>query len=531
MERLRPDYPTVEHRGCFITTNQGVIIGDDDNSLKISDRGPILMEDHIFREKITHFDHERIPERVVHARGSGAHGYFESYDDWSNLTKAKFLNQRGKITPVFVRFSQVIGFRGSSDMVRDVRGFAVKFYTEEGNFDLVANNIPVFFIQDPIKFPDVIHAAQPEPHNQIPQATAAHDNFWDFVSLTPETAHMLMWILSPIGVPSSYRKMDGAAVNTFKAISKDEKVRLIKFHLKSLQGLEGMEWKKVQEISGKDPDFLRRDLWEAIDRNHFPQWEFAVQIMDIADELKFDFDPLDPTKIWPETLFPMIPLGKLILNRNPDNFFAEIEQVAFHPGHLIPGFDFSDDPILQGRLFSYLDTQLLRIGPNFHEIPINRPIAPVNNNQQDGKSRINIRKGVTNYHPNTRSGGCPFSAMNSADNNYFQTISSLTSGFKLRQRSEKFSDHFSQATLRWASLQKWEQDHIVDALLYELGGVGEAHIIKNVITNILTKIHPDLAYLVESRLIKRFDENGHRIIINQEYELEGRLPGITHHHV
>lgn len=529
MEDRRPNYPSVEYKGQLLTTNQGLVIKDDTNSLKFGDRGPILIEDHIFREKLTHFDHERIPERVVHARGSGAHGYFVSYNDWGGITKANFLNQAGKKTPVFVRFSQVIGFRGSSDMVRDVRGFAVKFYTEEGNFDLVANNIPVFFIQDPIKFPDVIHAAQPEPHNQMPQATAAHDNFWDFVSLTPETAHMLMWLLSPIGVPSSYRKMDGAGVNTFKAINRDNHVRLIKLHLKSLQGLEGMQWKKVQEISGKDPDYLRRDLWEAIDRGGYPEWELAIQTMEIEDELKHVFDPLDPTKIWPESQFPMIRLGKLILNRNPDNFFAEVEQVAFHPGHLVPGFDFSDDPILQGRLFSYLDTQLLRVGPNFHEIPINRALAPVNNNQQDGKARINIRKGVTNYHPNTRSRGCPYSMIDLNNPNGFETFSAPKMGYKVRQRSDKFNDHFSQATTRWLSLPNWEQDHIVESFLYELGGVGESQIIRSVIDNILVNIHPDLARRVESSLVKRFNENGHRI--NETDDSEGRLPGITHHHI
>ncbi len=524
---IKPDYPTVEHTGELLTTNQGLIIRDNDNSLTATTRGPILIEDHILREKITHFDHERIPERVVHARGSGAHGVFESYSDWGEYTSAKFLNTPGKKTPVFVRFSQVVGFRGSSDMVRDVRGFATKFYTEDGNYDLVGNNIPLFFIQDPIKFPDIIHAAQPQPHNEMPQATAAHDNFWDFVSLTPETAHMLMWVLSPIAVPSSYRKMDGAGVNTFKLISNTGAVRFVKFHWKSLQGLESLKWEKVQEISGKDPDLLRRDLWEAIDKGDFPEWELAIQIMELEDEFKFSFDPLDPTKIWPESQFPPKILGKLTLNRNPSNFFSEVEQVAFHVGHLVPGIDFSDDPILQGRLFSYLDTQISRLGVNFSEIPINRPLASVNNNQHGGKMRMNIRKGVANYHPNTRSGGCPFAGGDVGSAEGFRTFSTKLSGFKVRARADKFDDHFSQATDRWLCVAEWEREHIIKSLLYELGGVGEDHIIENFVNNILVKIHPDLANRFICKFEKRFDIYGHRI----KEDLGGRLQNPTQHHM
>ena len=338
---------------------------------------------------------------------------------------------------------------------------------------------------------------------------------------------MLTWVMSPIGVPSSYRKMNGGAVNTFKFVNREERVNFIKLHFISMQGVEGMNWEKVQEISGKDPDYLRRDLWESIERGEYPEWEFAVQVMDPDTEMDHEFDPLDPTKIWPTSRFPMIKLGKLTLNRNPDNFFAEVEQAAFHPGHLVPGFDFSDDPILQGRLFSYLDTQLLRIGPNFSELPINRPIAPVNNNQQDGKSRINIRKGVTNYHPNTRSGGCPFSGLDTGTASAFKTYSKIVAGNKTLRRPEKFADHFSQATSRWNMLNEWEREHMVDAFSYELGGVGETHIIRNVINNILVNIHPDLARRVEQSLVKRFGEDG----ITLQIDTSGRLPGVTHHHI
>ncbi|MGZ8543487.1 MAG: catalase, partial [Kaistella sp.] len=374
--------------GESLTTNQGVRIADNQNSLKAGTRGPTLLEDFILREKITHFDHERIPERVVHARGEAAHGYFQVYESMAQHTKAKFLQDPAIKTPVFVRFSTVVGSRGSADTVRDVRGFAVKFYTEEGNYDLVGNNIPVFFIQDAIKFPDLVHAIKPEPHNEAPQASSAHDTFWDFISQTPESMHMIMWLMSDRAIPRSHRMMEGFGVNTFRFINADGAASFVKFHWKPLLGVHSLAWEEAQQLAGKDADFHRRDLWEAIEAGDFPEWELGVQIIDAADEFKFDLDILDATKLIPEEVVPVKPIGKLTLNRNPDNFFAETEQVAFHPGHLVPGIDFSNDPLLQGRLFSYLDTQLIRLGgPNFHELPINRPICPFHNNQRDGYSR------------------------------------------------------------------------------------------------------------------------------------------------
>src|SRR5687767_205552 len=402
---------TEDSQGKFLTTNQGVKVNDDQNSLKAGERGPSLLEDFILREKITHFDHERIPERVVHARGSGAHGVFRVTEDLSEFTKAKFLTDTSIETPVFVRFSTVAGSRGSTDLARDVRGFAVKFYTEEGNFDLVGNNMPVFFIQDAMKFPDLVHAVKPEPHNEIPQAASAHDTFWDFISNTPESAHMVMWLMSDRAIPRSYRMMEGFGVHTFRLVNAEGKSSFVKFHWKPLLGVHSVAWDEAQNISGKDPDFHRRDLWEAIERGDFPEYEFGVQIVPEEDEHKFEFDLLDPTKIIPEEIVPVERIGKLTLNRNPDNFFAETEQVAFHVGHVVPGIDFTNDPLMQGRLFSYTDTQLLRLGgPNFHEIPINRPIAPLHNNQRDGYMRQTINKGKSSYSPNTLGGGCPFQA-------------------------------------------------------------------------------------------------------------------------
>src|SRR3984885_10717834 len=395
----------------FMTTDHGLRINDDQNSLKAGNRGSTLLEDFILREKITHFDHERIPERVVHARGSAAHGVFKVYKPMKAFTKAQFLNDSSIETPVFVRFSTVAGSRGSSDLARDVRGFAVKFYTQEGNFDLVGNNIPVFFIQDAIKFPDLIHSVKPEPHNEIPQAASAHDTFWDFISNTPESAHMIMWVMSDRALPRSYRMMEGFGVHTFRLVNAEGKSSFVKFHWKPLLGTHAVAWDEAQIISGKDPDFHRRDLWEAIENGDFPQWEFGVQIVPEEDEHKYEFDLLDPTKLIPEELVPVIRIGKMTLNRNPDNFFAETEQVAFHLGHVVPGIDFTNDPLLQGRLFSYTDTQLIRLGgPNFHEIPINRPIAPVHNNQRDGYMRQTINTGRVSYGPNALGGGCPFQA-------------------------------------------------------------------------------------------------------------------------
>ncbi len=454
----------------FLTTNFGTRVNDDQNTLKAGERGPSLLEDFHFREKITHFDHERIPERVVHARGSGAHGYFQVYESLERYTKAKFLTDPSRKTPVFVRFSTVAGSRGSTDLARDVRGFATRFYTEEGNFDLVGNNIPVFFIQDAIKFPDVIHAVKPEPHNEMPQAASAHDTFWDFISLFPESMHMVMWVMSDRAIPRSYRMMEGFGVHTFRLVDERGKARFVKFHWKPLLGVHSVLWDEAQKISGKDPDFHRRDLWEAIETGSYPEWELGIQVVEEKDEHKFDFDLLDATKIIPEEIVPVQRVGKLTLDRNPDNFFAETEQIAFHLGNIVPGIDFTDDPLLQGRLFSYLDTQLTRLGgPNFHEIPINRPVAPVHNNQRDGFMRQTINKGRVSYEPNSLGGNCPFQAAMAQGG--FASYPEPVQGRKFRGKTEKFFDHFSQATLFWNSQSDAEKNHLVNALRFELGKV------------------------------------------------------------
>lgn len=461
---------TEDAAGEFLTTNQGVRINDNQNSLKAGDRGPTLLEDFILREKITHFDHERIPERVVHARGSAAHGYFQVYESMARYTKAGFLQDPTVKTPVFVRFSTVAGSRGSSDLARDVRGFAVKFYTQEGNYDLVGNNMPVFFIQDAIKFPDLIHAVKPEPHNEIPQAASAHDTFWDFISLMPESMHMIMWVMSDRAIPRSLRMMEGFGVHTFRFINAQGKARFVKFHWKPLLGLHSVVWDEAQKISGKDPDFHRRDLWEAIENGDYPEWEFGVQIVEEKDEHSFDFDLLDPTKIIPEEIVPVRRIGKMTLDRNPENFFAETEQVAFHAGNIVPGIDFTNDPLLQGRLFSYTDTQLIRLGgPNFHEIPINRPVAPLHNNQRDGFMRQTVNRGQTSYEPNSLRGGCPFQA--GADMGGFTSYAERIDSHKVRARSTSFFDHFSQATLFFNSQSEPEKNHLINALRFELGKV------------------------------------------------------------
>lgn len=456
--------------GELLTTNQGTRINDNQNTLKAGPRGPSLLEDFIFREKITHFDHERIPERVVHARGTGAHGYFQVYEPLAHLTKANFLQNPNNTTPVFVRFSTVAGSRGSTDLARDVRGFAVKFYTDEGIFDLVGNNIPVFFIQDAIKFPDVIHAVKPEPHNEIPQAASAHDTFWDFISLMPESTHMILWVMSDRAIPRSYRMMEGFGVHTFRFINEEGVSRFVKFHWKPLLGLHSVMWDEAQKISGKDPDFHRRDLYEAIENGDYPVYEFGIQIVEEKDEHSFDFDLLDPTKIIPENVVPVQRIGRLTLNRNPDNFFAETEQVAFHPGHIVPGIDFTNDPLLQGRLFSYTDTQLLRLGgPNFHEIPVNRSIAPVHNNQRDGFMRQTINKSRAPYEPNSLGGGCPMQARENMGG--FVSFAERINAPKVRDRSKSFFDHFSQARLFYNSQTDIEKLHIVRAFRFELGKV------------------------------------------------------------
>ncbi len=482
----------------FLTTNQGLRINDNQNSLKAGERGATLLEDFIMREKITHFDHERIPERIVHARGSAAHGFFEVYESMEKVTKAKFLQDPSRKTPVFVRFSTVAGSRGSTDLARDVRGFSVKFYTDEGVYDLVGNNIPVFFIQDAIKFPDLVHAVKPEPHHEMPQAASAHDTFWDFISLMPESAHMIMWVMSDRAIPRSYRMMEGFGVHTFRFINERNKSTFVKFHWKPLLGVHSVAWDEAQNISGKDPDFHRRDLWEAIESGAFPQWELGVQLVAEKDEHKFEFDLLDPTKLIPEELVPVQRIGKLTLNRNPDNFFAETEQVAFHPGHIVSGIDFTNDPLLQGRLFSYTDTQLKRLGsPNFHEIPINRSVAPVHNNQRDAQMRQEINTGRVAYEPNSLNGGCPYQA--AMKDGGFHSHEERIDAQKVRARSESFHDHFSQATLFFNSQSEAEKKHLTDALCFELGKV-EVPAIRERMVGILSQIDKGLAGKVAASL-------------------------------
>ncbi len=482
----------------FLTTNHGVRINDNQNSLKAGERGASLLEDFILREKITHFDHERIPERIVHARGSAAHGYFQVYESMAKYTKAQFLQDPNVKTPVFARFSTVVGFRGSTDLPRDVRGFAVKFYTEEGNYDLVGNNMPVFFIQDAVKFPDLVHAVKPEPHNEIPQAAAAHDTFWDFISLMPESMHVIMWAMSDRAIPRSLRMMEGFGVHTFRFVNDEGKAHFVKFHWKPVLGVHSVLWDEAQKISGKDPDFHRRDLWESIEAGAFPEWEFGVQIVPEEDEHKYEFDLLDATKIIPEELVPVQRIGKMFFNINPHNFFAETEQAAFHHGHIVPGIDFTNDPLLQGRLFSYTDTQLSRLGsPNFHEIPINRSVAPVHNNQRDAHMRQTINKGKVSYDPNSLGGGCPFQAKMSEGG--FHTYEERVDAKKVRARSESFRDHFSQATLFWNSQSDAEKNHLVKAFQFELGNV-ETVAIRERMVGILTQVDATLAKRVADGL-------------------------------
>ncbi len=488
----------VDNYGKKMTTNQGVKISNDEDSLKAGLRGPTLMEDFHFREKITHFDHERIPERVVHARGYAAHGEFVVYESMKEYTKAGFLQDPGKKTPVFVRFSTVVGSVGSQDTPRDVRGFATKFYTEEGNFDLVGNNIPVFFIQDALKFPDVIHAVKPEPHNEMPQAASAHDTFWDFVANNQETAHMIMWVMSDRAIPKNFRMMEGFGVNTFRFVNEDGKSKFIKFHWKPALGVHSLVWDESQKISGKDSDFQRRDLWESIEKGHFAEYELGVQILDPKDEFKFDFDILDATKLWPEELIPVKIVGKLTLNRNVDNVFAETEQVAFHPGNVVPGIDFSNDPLLQGRLFSYLDTQLIRLGgPNFTEIPINRPICPFHNNQRNGYSRQTINVGKVSYHKNSLANNTPSTSTEKEGG--FVHYEEKVEGRVIRGRSPSFDDHFSQARLFWNSMSPPEKQHILDAFTFELGKVHSKSIRQQVV-DMFVNVDKTLATTLADRI-------------------------------
>lgn len=492
------DQHTTDASGEFMTTDQGLRINDDQNSLRAGDRGSTLLEDFILREKITHFDHERIPERVVHARGSGAHGVFKLYKSLSSITMAKFLNDTETETPVFVRISTVAGSKGSTDLARDVRGFATKFYTQEGNYDLIGNNIPVFFIQDAMKFPDLIHAVKPEPNNEMPQAASAHDTFWDFISLMPETAHTMMWVMSDRAIPRSLRMIEGFGVHTFRFINAKGEVHFVKFHWKPLQGVHSVAWDEAQSISGKDPDFHRRDLWEAIESGAFPEWELGIQVIPEADEFKFEFDILDPTKLIPEEVVPVQTIGKMTLNRNPDNFSAETEQVAFIIGNLVPGIDFTNDPLLQGRIFSYTDTQLIRLGgPNFHEIPINRPIVPIYNNHRGGFMRQAIDRGQVSYGPNSLNKDDPKQAK--ASEGGFTSYQERIDARKIRARSKSFLDHYSQAILFFNSQSEPEKQHITDAFKFELGKVKTVAIRERVLS-ILDMIDEKLASEVADAL-------------------------------
>jgi len=491
LERVRADAS-----GQPLTTNQGVRVSDNQHSLKAGLRGPALLKDFILREKITHFDHERIPERIVHARGSAAHGYFECQRALTDLTAAAPFAEKGKRTPVFVRFSTVAGERGSKDTARDVRGFAVKFYTDEGNWDLVGNNMPVFFIQDAMKFPDLVHAVKPEPHHGMPQAASAHDTFWDFVSLMPESTHMLMWVMSDRAIPRSFRMMQGFGVHTFRFVNAAGESRLVKFHWNPVLGTHSQVWDEAVKVSGADPDFHRRDLWEAIDAGNGPQWELGVQVFTEEEAERFSFDVLDATKIVPEELVPVVPVGRMVLDRNPDNFFAETEQVAFCAAHVVPGLDFTNDPLLAGRIHSYVDTQISRLGgPNFHEIPINAPLAPVQNNQRDGMHRQAIHRGRVAYEPNSLAGGCPFQAGMEG----FVSFPEPVAGDELRGHPEKFAEHYNQATLFYASQTDWERRHIASAFAFELSKVTVPAIRRRMVAS-LRNVSDELAQAVADGL-------------------------------
>ena len=483
-------------RNPDLTTDQGVRIRDTDNSLRVGDRGPTLLEDFQVREKLTHFDHERIPERVVHARGAGAYGYFEPYDSMEQYTCADFLRTPGQRTPVFVRFSTVAGPRGSADTVRDVRGFATKFYTREGNYDLVGNNMPVFFIQDAAKFPDFVHSVKPEPDNEIPTGASAHDTFWDFCSLQPESTHMLMWVMSDRAIPRSYRMMQGFGVHTFRFVTADGRGTFVKFHWRPRLGVASMVWDEAQIAAGRDPDFHRRDLWEAIEAGRFPEYELGVQLVAEADEHSFDVDLLDPTKIIPEEEVPVRLIGRMVLNRNPDDFFAETEQVAFHTANVVPGIDFSNDPLLQGRNFSYLDTQLIRLGgPNFSQLPVNRPLADVYNNHRDGYGQKQVHQGVS-YSPNSLSGNVPSPAtVTGQTDGVYRHYERRVDGDVVRRRSPSFADHYSQARLFWNSMADWEKRHIVAAFRFELGHVADRAVRERMVGN-LVEVADELARAV-----------------------------------
>ncbi|MDX2593195.1 MULTISPECIES: catalase [Streptomyces] len=485
------DQARMAQSGSYLTNAQGTRLYDTDHSLKAGPRGPVLLQDHHLREKVMHFDHERIPERAVHARGAGAHGVFRSYGTAAGVTRAAFLAEDVE-TPVFVRFSTVLGSRGSSDTVRDTRGFATKFYTSEGVFDLVGNNMPVFFIQDAIKFPDVVHAAKPHPDREIPQAQSAHDTFWDFVTLHTEATHHTLWNMSDRGIPRSFRMMEGFGVHTFRLVDAEGGTTLVKFHWKPKLGVHSLVWEEAQIVNGVDPDFHRRDLADAIEAGAYPEWEFGIQTFpDTPDQTFEGIDLLDPTNLVPEELAPVQPIGLLTLNRNPSNFFAETEQVAFHPGHLVPGIDITDDPLLSGRLFSYLDTQITRLGgPNFAQIPINRPQAPVNDMLRDGMHQTAVHRGVAPYRPNSLDGGCPFTA--GADTGAFvEAPVRVPEATKVREAPASFDDHFSQPRRFWLSMSPVEREHIIGAYSFELAKCYEPAIRERAL-GVLANIDPEL---------------------------------------
>ncbi|MER2163464.1 MAG: catalase [Psychrobacter alimentarius] len=520
-----------------LTTQQGVPISDNQNSLKAGSRGPTLLEDFVLREKINHFDHERIPERIVHARGSAAHGYFELTESLEAYTTAKILTETGKQTPLFTRFSTVAGNKGSKDTPRDVRGFSVKVYTEEGNWDIVGNNMPIFFIQDAIKFPDLIHAVKPEPDRGFPQAASAHDTFWDFVSLSPETMHNLIWLMSDRGLPRSLRMMEGFGIHSYRLIDKDGKSTFVRFHWKPVLGVQSTTWDEAVKISGADPDYHRRDLFESIDNEMYPEWEFGVQLFTEEEADNFPFDHLDATKLIPEELVPVKIIGKMVLNRNVDNFFAETEQVAFCPSHVVPGIDYSNDPLLQGRLFSYLDTQLSRLGsPNFAQIPINAPKCPFANNQQDGHMQMQVPKTRVLYEPQSLD---PTRPRESAKRGFASFQERLDDGVKGRIRAESFADHYSQPRMFYRSQTATGQAHIASAYAFELGKVDTAHVRTRTLSH-LRHIDEDLANRVATALGMELPEPADAAAPVQDLEtskavqtigitpksLEGRLVGI-----
>ncbi|MEU7062396.1 catalase [Streptomyces sp. NPDC046161] len=526
----------VAQTGAYLTTAQGARLYDTDHSLKAGARGPVLLQDHHLREKITHFDHERIPERVVHARGAAAHGVFRAYGTAARITKAAFL-AKGAETEVFVRFSTVLGSRGSADTVRDTRGFATKFYTTEGTFDLVGNNIPVFFIQDAVKFPDVIHAAKPHPDREIPQAQSAHDTFWDFVSLHTEATHHTLWNMSDRGIPRSYRMMEGFGVHTFRLVNAKGATTLVKFHWKPKLGVHSQVWEEAQITAGADPDFHRRDLADAIESGAHPQWELGVQTFpDTPDQMFEGIDLLDPTKIVPEELAPVQPIGLMTLDRNPSNFFAETEQVAFHPGHLVPGIDLTDDPLLAGRLFSYLDTQISRLGgPNFAQIPVNRPHAPVNDMLRDGMHQSAVHSGAAPYRPNSLDGGCPFLA--GADTGAFIEVPVETpAARKVREAPDSFADHFRQPRLFWLSMTPVEREHIIAAYTFELSKCYEPTIRQRVL-GVLANIDTELCEQVAAGLglpapaatepLAEPEPSPALSQVGQTWPLDGRVVGIV----